>query len=201
MPNKCRDTLRFGVLTIAISSVLFVACGGSTKTSAPASSTSGTSGTVAATTTALPEDFVAIETSFVNLHKWTKVRGFYLTNMSGHLDETLKIARANTGGIYPVGTIVQLFPGEAMVKRRKGFDPRSHDWEFFVLNNSAAGTKITKRGGSKVINFAGLSCASCHSGAKPQFDFVCEETHGCVALPFKHDFFDKLQESDPRPLS
>ncbi len=38
---------------------------------------------------------------------------------------------------------------------------------------SAEGTTIVSRGGSEVVNrFTGGSCASCHSAAEPQFDFV-----------------------------
>lgn len=193
-----RDTLRMSAATIALSSILFVACGGTSKSS-PATTTKPTAAASTTTAATAAEDFVATPETFVNLKKWTKVRGFYLTNMSGHLDETLQIARADKGGVYPVGTIIQLIPNEAMVKRKKGYDPKSNDWEFFALTTSATGTKIDKRGGSDVINFIGLSCASCHMKAKPEFDFVCEETHGCDPLPFKHDFFEALQNGDPRP--
>ncbi len=190
--------------TIALSSILFVACGGTSNTSSsttkPNDAANSTSGSAASSTTAqATEDFIATAETFVNLKKWTKVRGFYLTNMSGHLEETLRIARADKGGIYPVGTNIQLIPNEAMVKRKKGFDPKSNDWEFFALTTSAEGTKIDKRGGSDVINFVGMSCASCHMKAKPEYDFVCEETHGCDPLPFKHDFFEALPNGDPRP--
>jgi hypothetical protein len=34
---------------------------------------------------------------------------------------------------YPVGTIVQVFPFEAVVKRGGGFNPSGGGWEFFNL--------------------------------------------------------------------
>src|SRR5262249_60416159 len=52
-----------------------------------------------------------------------------------------KLARAvemtrtgDVSGGYPVGTILQLFPAEAMVKRKPGFNPEGGDWEFFKLS-------------------------------------------------------------------
>ena len=146
------------------------------------------------------EDFVAKASDFVNIGDMTAVRGFFIDNRKGHLAETLKIARANQGGTYPVGTVIQLVPQEAMVKRRAGFDPGSNDWEFFELDTTAAGTKIHQRGGAEIVNrFGSGSCSSCHKAAGAKFDFVCEETHGCAPLPFGRDVIDVLQTKDPRP--
>jgi hypothetical protein len=152
------------------------------------------------TTTRSTEDFVAQADDFVNLHDMEPVRGFFIANRSGHLDEALAIARADEGGTYPVGTIIQLFPQEAMVKRRAGFDPKSNDWEFFELDPSATGTVIHQRGGAEIVNrFGSGSCSSCHALADPKFDFVCEDTHGCDPLPFGRDVIDSFQDADPRP--
>ena len=74
---------------------------------------------------------------FTNLHDMTKVRGFYVDNRLGHLQQALAVANSPKGGTYPVGTILQLVPQEAMVKRRKGFDPATKDWEFFFLTTDA----------------------------------------------------------------
>jgi hypothetical protein len=157
--------------------------------------------TAASSTTARStEDFVAQAEDFVNLHDMTAVRGFFVANRKGHLAEALAIARANEGGTYPVGTIIQLFPQEAMVKRRAGFDPRSNDWEFFELDPSKTGTVIHQRGGAEIVNrFGSGSCSGCHRAADPKFDFVCEETHGCDPLPFGRPVIDSFQEADPRP--
>ncbi|HEY4377766.1 MAG TPA: hypothetical protein VGM93_11435 [Acidimicrobiales bacterium] len=151
---------------------------------------------------AAPADFVAKASDFVPLKEMTHVRGFFLANRRGHLAQTLAIARANRGGTYPVGTIVQLVPQEAMVKRRAGFDPASDDWEFFELDVSKAGTTIHQRGGAEVMSRFGVgSCSSCHSVAGKKYDFVCETTHGCAPLPIGRDTIDKIQASDPRPLT
>jgi hypothetical protein len=144
-------------------------------------------------------DFVAQTDDFRNLHTMTPVRGFYLDNRLGHLDEALAVANSPRGGTYPVGTIIQLIPQEAMVKRQKGFSPATRDWEFFFLSVSAAGTTIEKRGTADVVNRFGGNCASCHQGAAARFDGVCEENHGCAPLPIGPDVLHAIQESDPRP--
>jgi len=147
------------------------------------------------------QDFVAQADDFRNLHTMTPVRGFYLDNRLGHLDEALAVANSPREGAYPVGTIIQLVPQEAMVKRQKGFSPATRDWEFFFLSVSATGTTIEKRGTADVVNRFGGNCASCHQAASARFDGVCEENHGCAPLPIGPDVFRAIQESDPRPLS
>jgi hypothetical protein len=146
------------------------------------------------------EDFVAQATDFRNLHTMTKVRGFFIDNRLGHLDEALAVANSPDGGEYPVGTIIQLVPQEAMVKRHRGFSPATRDWEFFFLSVSPAGTEIQNRGTDQVVNRFGGNCASCHQGAEARFDGVCEKNHGCAPLPIGDDVFHAIQESDPRPL-
>src|SRR5688572_27004573 len=112
------------VLTLALASGLYVGCsdGGGADRSAPPG------------TTAPPEDFEATPADFRNLHTMTPVRGFFLDNRRGHLDEALAVARSDDGGEYPVGTIIQLVPQEAMVKRRAGWNAATNDWEFFFLD-------------------------------------------------------------------
>lgn len=97
---------------------------------------------------------------------------------------------------YPVGTIIQLIPGEAMVKRKKRFNPDGNGWEFFQLGVSAAGTTIISRG-PDAINFLDFPCKECHAAAA-KFDFVCEKTHGCITLPLNDDDIDRAQRADPR---
>jgi len=164
----------------------------------------GSAGTDAAaeTTTTAPEDFEMQADDFVNIHDMTPVRGFFVDNKLGHLDEALEVANdLEGGGAYPVGTVIQLIPQEAMVKRAPGFDPDSNDWEFFALEVTAEGTEIVTRGGAEVINQFGGSCADCHSLAREEFDFVCEKDHGCEPLPIGDDVIHSVQESDPRPLA
>jgi hypothetical protein len=76
---------------------------------------------------------------FQNLHTMTMVRGFFVDNRLGHLKAALRVARAEKG-VYPVGTILQLVPQEATVKRRKGFNPATRDWEFFFLQTTTKDT-------------------------------------------------------------
>jgi hypothetical protein len=160
----------------------------------------GSSGRATKTKPKPREDFMAQATDFQNLHTMTKVRGFYIDNRLGHLDEALAVANSPRGGKYPVGTIIQLVPQEAMVKREEGFSPATRDWEFFFLSVSASGTEIQTRGAADVVNRFGGNCASCHQGAEARFDGVCEKDHGCAPLPIGDDVFHAIQESDPRPL-
>ena len=74
---------------------------------------------------------------FENLHDMTAVRGFFVDNKLGHLKEAVAIATTNQGGAYPVGTIMQLVPQEAMVKRQRGYNAKTKDWEFFFLTTDA----------------------------------------------------------------
>ena len=103
------------VLTLALATALYVGCSDDRQASPD-------------TTAAPAEDFEATAADFRNLHAMTPVRGFFVDNRRGHLDEALAIARADEGGEYPVGTILQLVPQEAMVKRRDGWNPATNDW-------------------------------------------------------------------------
>jgi hypothetical protein len=191
---------------LVLASVVFVACGGggsgySSAAPSPVPSTSPATSpsTVAPPTTVVVPDAVLSAADFANINKLTRVGDHFVGNVRGQLAEALAVARSPKGGTYPVGTIIQLIPTEAMVKRAKGFSPATRDWEFFSLDVSASGTKILSRGGAKVLNRFGGSCASCHSAAQPQFDFVCGTTHGCAPLPIGPAVIASLQQSDPRP--
>lgn len=137
---------------------------------------------------------------FKPLADMTPVREFFVDNVAGDLDATLEVANDPDGGAYPVGTVIQLIPTEAMVKRAPGFDAASNDWEFFTLDVSPEGTAIVDRGGSDIVSpFSGARCVSCHSQTEPRFDFVCEDDHGCDPLPFGDDVIVGIQRGDPRP--
>ena len=146
-----------------------------------------------------PEDFVMQAADFKNLHDMTAVRGFFVDNKLGHLKTAVAMATANKGGTYPVGTILQLVPQEAMIKRHKGFNAKTSDWEFFFLTTDATGTKIVTRGADEVVNRFGGNCASCHVLAKGKFDMVCEKSHGCAPLPIGDDVIHAIQTADVRP--
>jgi len=146
------------------------------------------------------EEFVAQASDFECLTNWTKVRQFRIVNKAGHGPEALAVASASydvSGLEFPVGTIVQLIPTEAMVKRGGGFDPANHDWEYFPLHVSKAGTTIVTRGRDDVVNFAGGNCFSCHSAAR-RYDFICEHNHGCAPIPLTDDVVNLLQTDDTR---
>jgi hypothetical protein len=143
-----------------------------------------------------PAQFVAEPAHFECLTKWTRIRHFRITNHLGHLDEALAVARGEMPPPYPIGTIIQLFPGEAMAKRGGGYFPEGNDWEFFVLSASPTGTEITKRGRAEVVN-VGPSCFSCH-GAAASNDFICESGHGCIELGLSEGLINVLQNNDPR---
>ena len=151
-----------------------------------------------ATSDAAGTDFNAQASDFTCILKGTKVRNFYLVNPLGKLDEALAVANNASGGQYPVGTIIQLIPNEAMVKRFKGFSAASDDWEFFSLATDATSTQILQRGTSDVVNQFKGNCFSCHNKADPKFDLVCEESHGCAPLPFTADMIGAVQSGDPR---
>jgi hypothetical protein len=90
--------------------------------------------------------------SFRCITEMTHVRQFYVDNLLGNLDSTLAVANSATGGTYPPGSVIRLVPTEAMVKRDKGFNAVTHDWEFFELDVSKDGTEIRKRGFAEVVN-------------------------------------------------
>jgi hypothetical protein len=136
--------------------------------------------------------------SFRCITKMIPVRQFYVDNLLGNLDATLAAANSTMGAVYPPGSVIQLIPGEAMVKRNKGFNAATHDWEFFELDVSNDGTQIRKRGAVDVVNRFGGNCFSCHVPAAAQWDLVCETGHGCAPLPVTRAMIGALQRTDPR---
>jgi hypothetical protein len=136
--------------------------------------------------------------SFRCITKMTHVRQFYVDNLLGNLDATLAVANSTAGGTYPPGTAIQLVPTEVMVKREKGFNAVTHDWEFFELDISKDGTQIRRRGFAEVVNRFGGNCFACHAQARPQWDFVCETDHGCAPIPITRAMSAALQRTDPR---
>ena len=121
--------------------------------------------------------------SFKCLNQMTKVKHFYVDNLLGDLDATVAVARSETGGVYPPGSVLQLFPGEVMVKQKAGFNAATKDWEFFELEVNESGSKIRTRGFADVNNRFGKNCFACHVPARTPWDFICESGHGCEAIP------------------
>ena len=118
------------------------------------------------------DDFDPKPADFECIADWEKVSGFRITNKLGKTAEAVAVAKSASGGVYPVGTIIQHLPTEAMVKRKAGFSPQTKDWEFFILTISGATTTIAQRGTTDLMTM-GQSCASCHMKAPSQYDFVC----------------------------
>ena len=152
------------------------------------------------------EDYVPDAASFdcVKGAQWTQVGASVFKNVLGHTAEMLAVARSADGGVFPVGTVVQLVPQEASVKRGPGFSAASHDWEFFSLGVSDAGTTINTRGGNAaVLNAFGMSCLNCHGQAARQWDLLCGDvsggnSHGCAPLPLAGPQLANLRATDPR---
>ena len=144
----------------------------------------------------LADDIAVSEQTFSCILDWPKVRATYIKNADPEkLKEAMRIFRDNVSDTeYPVGTILQLIPTEAMVKHPRGTFAKTNDWEFFALDVSAAGTKITDRGENvlEVFDMAGsaagvmigdhprgVTCLSCHQGGA-KYDLVCEKGHGVL---------------------
>jgi hypothetical protein len=151
-------------------------------------------GTAEESTTAV----VVTDDTFDCIRSMTPVRGFYVDNLLDDLDATLAVANSPTGGEYPPGSLVQLVPGEVMVKHSKGFSPATKDWEFFELDVSADGSSIKKRGFVDVVNQFGGNCFACHIQAEAQWDMICETGHGCEEIPLTREMVMVIQKTDPR---
>lgn len=137
------------------------------------------------------------DNSFKCILDMVKVREFYVDNLAGNLSETIAVAKLGTGD-YPEGSVVQVMPNEVMVKQQKGFSPATKDWEFFWIDLDKNGSKIFTRGAAEVNNRLGLNCFACHVKAEPQYDFICETSHGCDPIPVTRAMFGALQRTDPR---
>jgi len=169
------------------------ACGGSGDDAAAPDASSGSPDS-----SVTGEDLVMEADDFGCILDGTKVNQFFLQNPLGHLDDAVAVANSATGGAYPVGTVLQLVPQEAMVKRGEGWNPTTNDWEFFALSVSGTTTTIQARGVEDVENSFGGNCFACHSQAEPQWDLICEDTHGCDPLQISDGIIANLQNGDSR---
>lgn len=142
-------------------------------------------------------EYIATEADFDCIKNGTKVGHFYVANRLGKQDAAAAVAKGNAkGAVYPVGTIIRLFPLEAMVKRGGSAFAATGGWEMFRLKfNANNKTEIAARGGAEVGNAAG-SCVGCHSPAK-EFDYVCGGDHGCAPIPVSAEAAQALQDADP----
>jgi hypothetical protein len=150
------------------------------------------------TCSAYAQDVTVSEKSFSCISEGTKIRNTFIKNADPEkLKEAERIFKNSVPDKeYPVGTFLQLLPGEVMVKHPRAKFPNTGGWEFFALDLSEKGTTIKSRG-DKVTNFQGVPCFSCHQPAA-KFDFVCEKGHGCAPVPLDDPKIAELQTADPR---
>lgn len=144
------------------------------------------------------EDLDMAAADFGCMLDFPEVGRFRITNLLGHEAEALAIAASPDGGVYPVGTLIQLVPFEAMVKRRAGYSATSRDWEFFSLDTSGPEAIILDRGDSGVVNQFGGDCLGCHLKAGARWDMVCQQGHGCDDLPLTPATIKLFQDDDGR---
>ena len=137
------------------------------------------------------------DASFDCILDGTKVRKFYIKNLVGDLEGSLAVANGEAELPYPPGTLLQLIPQEAMVKREAGFSTETGDWEFFFLEIDRDGTTITERGKDEAENAFGGNCFTCHAPARDN-DFVCETNNGCDPLMINDDVIALVQNNDVR---
>jgi hypothetical protein len=145
------------------------ACGGD-DTQAPAADAIPAAPDAAASV----EDLDMSPADFTALRELTPVpgRNYRVANPLGHLDEALAVAASPTGGEFPVGTVVLASRVEPMVKRRRGWNPATRDWEFFSVNLAPDGVtalSFAVRGREET------PCFSCHASvSSPTWDFICD---------------------------
>ena len=149
-------------------------------------------------------EFVAHARDFKCLRAGTPVPGknFVLFHRNPKkLARALRVAESDRPHLhYPVGTIIQVFPFDAMAKRGGHFNPEGGGWEFFNLEVTAQRTRIvgrTETDGTALGNVFG-SCQNlfCHGARQARrFDFVCEGH--LPPLPIDDAEFQALR-ADPR---
>ncbi len=147
-------------------------------------------------------EFRAKARDFRCLTRGIKAEGkhFYVSNRNHKrlLEAVGMSGSGDLGNGYPVGTILQLLPGEAMAKRGGQFNPEGNGWEWFRLTFTPNGhARIAARGGAEVANALG-SCQRCHGAVAPTHDLVCEFVIGANGLGLTDAQIAQLQAEDPR---
>ena len=193
------ETGRYRSTAAIISLLMLLGCRG--PDGADAQSQSDADADMSADKPDAPEGLSVDASSFKCLQQMTRVRHFYVDNLLGDLQSTVDVAESTSGGVYPPGSVVQLVPGEVMVKHPAGFNAATRDWEFFELDVSAEGSTIRNRGFVDVVNRFGGNCFGCHIKARPEFDLICEQDHGCDPIPVTREQIAAIQEGDPRCAS
>lgn len=194
---KLRYALATSILCLAAGCV-----GGNSETAATARAqaalTPAPSTPVAAAPKPAPVKVEITDASFGCIRDLKPVRGFYVGNLLGNVDASVAAASNTSGAVYPIGSVVQLVPGEAMVKQAPGFDAATNDWEFFELDVQPAATRIKVRGTTNAVNQFGGNCLTCHAKAEAKWDMICEQGHGCDPIPVTPVMAKAIQNTDPR---
>ena len=157
-----------------------------------------------ATPDAAATDVTVREQDFGCIETMTQVGDLRVANLASATADT--VAAATNGSRFPVGSLVQMTPDEAMVKHAPGFDAATDDWEFFFLALSSSGATILSRGGTNVSAIVngqpfGETCVACHSTAPTRWDFICARgtDHACKTLPNDTSAaIAQAQAADPR---
>jgi hypothetical protein len=146
---------------------------------------------------AIAKEFVAQPKDFRCLTDGAQPEGkrFHIFGKKRIVKKALR--KTNTGRLgkgYPVGTILQLFPFEAMAKRGGKFNKEGGGWEYFKLKPNPDGTtEILKRGTADVTNFRDDSCQECHQRQAKDHDSVCEFVIGPEGIGLTDDLVRALQ--------
>jgi hypothetical protein len=120
------------------------------------------------------EDLDMTLADFTNIQGFTHPpgRSYLVANRLGHESVALAVAGSPFGGNFPVGSIVENVPSEVMVKRRKGFNYLTNDWEFFSINFASDGKTPQSFG---VRGSDQTSCFQCHQTLSSlKWDFICQ---------------------------
>lgn len=176
---------------------------GAGGTSSTASMSSGAGGTTTTGTTGGGEDWEPTAEDFGCIADWNQVLRMRVNNFLGDAAASVAVAENQAGGVYPVGTVLQHFPTEAMVKRHAGFSPETKDWEFFLLTLNQDGSTTIAQRGTTDIEAMGTPCAECHARADEQWDFVCNtyvdaSGSNCGFGPLGQQQLDQQIANDPR---
>jgi len=179
--------------------IMLVACSDHAPTAGSAAISPADSVTASSAPPVASQSLVDVtEASFRCIRDMTPVRGFFVDNLLGDLEATVAVAKAEAGGAYPVGSLVQVIPTTAMVKHPPGHNPQTNDWEFIELAVTANGATILGRGFAELNMRSGANCFACHEPAKAAWDLLCEQSHGCAPIPLTPAMLRGLQNTDPR---
>lgn len=141
-------------------------------------------------------EYVAQADDFGCIRDWPGKDAVRLVNRCGHQEAALEMLRNPHPNMeLPVGTIIQVLPNEAMVKRGNAFDPEHGNWEYFILAPLPGGTRVVARG-TQVFNVGG-TCRHCHVHAR-EHDNVCGLGHDCPPPGVRNAHFLWTQYLDPR---